>query len=101
MNKIKKDDKVVILAGKDAGKTGKVDKVYSKDLKVLVEGINLVKRHVKGREGIEGGIIELRKPLDISNVALVCPNCNKPTRVGFDLTKGPKQRVCKKCQKVI
>jgi large subunit ribosomal protein L24 len=101
MQKIKKNDNVMILAGKDNGKTGKVEKVIVKESKVLVEGINVVKRHVKGREGMEGGVIDLIKPVDISNVALVCPHCGKPTRVGFDISQDEKQRVCKKCKKII
>lgn len=103
MNKIKKGDKVQVLLGKDRGKSGQVVRVLSDLSKVLVEGVNLYKRHVKKQKDVEGGIIELAKVVDISNVALVCPNCNKPTRVGFDISEGgkTKARICKKCQKRI
>ena len=101
MQKIKKGDQVQVLAGKDSGKSGAVEKVLSKEGKVVVVGVNIYKRHVKKQGEIQGGIIDVRKPIDISNVALVCPNCKKTTRVGFDLANGEKKRVCKKCKKTI
>lgn len=100
MFKIKKGDQVQILAGKDQGKSGTVEKVDPKKGKVAVSGLNMFKRHVRKYGQIEGGIIEILKPLNISNVALVCPKCKKATRVGFDLTNG-KKRVCKKCKAVV
>lgn len=100
--KILKGDTVQILLGKDHGREGKVEKVLSKKGKVLVAGINSVKRHVgKRTTGMEGGIINIIKPVDISNVVLICPNCKKPTRVGFKKEGADKVRVCKKCNKVI
>lgn len=99
--KIKKGDKVKILLGKDKGKEGKVEYVRGKDKRVFVGGANLYKRHVKKQGTIEGGIIDIPKSLDISNVALVCPNCNKITRVGFRIMGNDKIRVCKKCGKEI
>lgn len=100
--KIKKGDKVKIILGKDQGKTATVERVSVKKGKLLLAGMNLVKRHVKGQRGVEGGIIDLPKPIDISNVLLVCPNCSKPTRVGLGVTKeGVKKRVCQKCDKQI
>lgn len=99
--KIRKGDKVKILLGKDRGKEGKVVHVRGKDSKLFVEGANLYKRHVKKHGDIEGGIIDLPKPLNISNVALVCPNCNKASRVGYKITGNDKVRICKKCQKEI
>lgn len=101
MNKIKKGDNVKILAGKDSGRTGKVDRVLPKDGKVIVAGINIYKRSVKKQGEQKGGIIDLVKPLDISNVILVCPNCKKVTRVGFKIEGKEKVRVCKKCGKEI
>lgn len=92
--KIKKGDSVKILLGKDRGKTGVVDRVLSKKSKVVVAGLNLFKRHVKKQGQLEGGVIEITKPLDISNVILVCPNCKKTTRVSA-------KRICKKCGKEI
>lgn len=99
--KIKKGDEVKILAGKDSGKSGKVLKVIPKKEKVLVEGVNIVKRHVKKMGQTEGGIIEISKPLNISNVALICPACKKETRVGFKVEGKTKTRICKKCKEVI
>lgn len=103
MQKIKKGDKVQVMLGKDQGKQAQVERISIKDEKVYLAGINVYKRHVKGRDDIEGGIIEMSKPLNISNVQLVCPNCNKPTRVGFLLAKDGKgkSRVCRKCNKEI
>lgn len=99
--KIKKGDKVKVLLGKDRGKEGKVEKVLIKKGKVFVERINLYKKHVRKMGEIEGGIIEIPKPLDISNVALVCPECKKVTRVGHKVEGGVKMRVCKRCGKEI
>jgi len=98
--KIKIADTVKITAGKDLGKTGKVQKVYPKDRKVLVEGANKYKRHVKGRgEGKPGGIVEFERPLPTANVALICPTCKQVTRVGYSLEpSGGKTRICRKCK---
>lgn len=99
--KIKKGDKVKVLLGKDRGKEGKVVLVLVKTGKVFVEGVNLYKRHVKKQGSVEGGIIDLPKPLDESNVALVCPNCKKITRVGYIMAGNEKVRICRKCKKEI
>lgn len=99
--KIKKGDKVKILLGKDRGKEGKVEFVLGKDSRVFVGGANLYKRHVRKMGEIKGGIIDIPKSLDISNVALICPNCTKVTRVGYEKTGDTKVRVCKKCKKEI
>lgn len=99
--KIKKGDKVKVLLGKDRGKEGQVEKVFGKEGKVLILGVNVYKRHVKKQGQTEGGIIEIPKPIDISNVALICPLCKKQTRVGFKEIKESKLRVCKKCKKEI
>lgn len=99
--KIKKGDKVKILLGKDQGKEGKVAFVLGKENRVFVEGVNLYKRHVKKQGSIEGGIINIPKSLNVSNVALICPNCKKPTRVGFKFEGNEKLRICKKCGKEI
>lgn len=101
MEKIKKGDKVKVLLGKDRGKEEKVEKVYGKKGKVLILGVNVYKRHVKKQGQVQGGILNIPKPIDISNVALICPSCKKPTRVGFKVTKDGKLRVCKKCKKEI
>ena len=101
MMKIHKGDNVQITNGKDRGKSGQVERVFTKDNKVLLTGLNVFKRHVKSRQGIEGGIIDIAKPMDISDVMLVCPNCKKPTRVGFKVDGDLKTRVCRKCGKEI
>lgn len=96
--KIKKGDTIIITAGKDKGKKGKIEKVFNQEAKVLVPGLNIYKRHTKKRdEKNPGGIVEFSRPLPIGNVALLCPSCKKPTRVGFLVTKDEKHRVCKKC----
>lgn len=99
--KIKKNDIVQILLGKDRGKTGKVLRVLVKGGKVAVEGVNVYKRHVKKSGQHEGGILEIAKPVNISNVALVCPNCKKAGRVGYKIEGESKVRICKKCKEVI
>lgn len=99
--KIQAGDEVKILVGKDAGKTGKVARVLGKEGKVLVDGLNLYKRHIRRTGQIEGGIIDIAKPMDISNVALVCPNCKKVTRIGYKVEGDTKYRVCKECKEII
>jgi large subunit ribosomal protein L24 len=98
--RIRKDDKVMVTAGKDKGKVGKVLKILPKKNAVLVEKVNMVKRHTKANPYAKtpGGIVEKEAPLDISNVALLCDACAKPTKVGYKHTaEGNKVRFCKKC----
>ncbi len=99
--KIKKGDKVKILLGKDRGKEGSVAYVLGKSRKVFVEGANLYKRHVKKMQEVKGRIIDIPKPMSISNVALICPNCKKITRIGYKKLGNDKVRICKKCKKEI
>ena len=95
---IKKDDKVVVLSGKDKGKQGKVMTADPKAAKVIVEGVNVATKHQKARkQGEEGGIIKVETPIYASKVQLVCPKCGQATRVGHKITDGKKSRVCKKC----
>lgn len=101
MRKIKKGDNVKILLGKDQGKTGVIERVLVKKAKVVVNGINIFKRHVRKQGQVEGGIIEIIKPVDMSNVALVCPSCQQATRVGIKQEGTQKIRFCKKCGKEI
>ena len=106
MQRIKKGDTVEVIAGKDLGERGEVTAVLPKDNRVVVQGINVMKRHQKakqaGSQQIPAQIVEFDAPLKLSNVALVCPNCNKKTRVGFKVREdGFKVRVCKKCGKDI
>lgn len=96
--KLKKGDEVVITAGKDKGKKGKIEKVFADKEKILLPGLNVYKRHMKKQdENRPGGIIEFNRPLPIGNVALICSKCNKPTRVGFKVSGGKKIRICRKC----
>ncbi len=97
--KLRKGDLVTVVRGRDAGKTEKIVKVFSKEGKVLVDGVNQYKRHVKGRmQGQKSEIITLTKPLAVASVALVCPKCKKLTRVGFKMLKDEKVRICRKCK---
>lgn len=96
--KIKKGDKVLIIKGKDRGKKGKVLRGFPKEGKILVEGVNIKKKHRKPRRsGEKGEVIEILSPIFVCNVKLICPKCNRPTKVGFKLTQNNKYRVCKKC----
>lgn len=100
--KLKKGDTIIVTAGRDRGRRGKVEKVFPKEGKVLVPGINMYKRHLKRRdEKHPGGIVDLPRPLDVAQVALLCSSCGKPTRVGYIVAKGEKVRVCRKCGKKI
>src|SRR3990167_1797140 len=108
--KIKKGDKVKILAGKDKGKTGKVLQIFPSLNRVSIEGLNLLIKHMRPRKhGEKGQRIEFPAPLDLSNVMLVCKSCDKPTRVSYkyievmqnDIKEKKKVRVCKKCKQVI
>lgn len=100
--KLKKSDKIIILSGKDKGRTGKIEKIFNKRDVVLVPGLNMYKRHMKRQnEKTPGGIIDISRPIRIDKIALVCPKCNLATRVGYKIEKGKKVRICKKCQKQI
>ncbi|MCJ7669151.1 MAG: 50S ribosomal protein L24 [Dehalococcoidia bacterium] len=101
--KIRKDDTVVIIAGKDSGKKGKVRRALRNEDRVIVEGLNMIKRHSRARRAVrQAGIIELEAPIHVSNVMLVCEKCGKPTRVSFRfLDDGKKVRICNSCQEVI
>lgn len=97
--KLKKGDTVKVILGKDSGKLGKIEKVFSKTGKILVEGVNQYKRHVKSNvPSKKSEIITINKPLPVTNVELLCPKCKKPTRVGIKVLKDSKVRVCKKCK---
>lgn len=100
--KIKKGDQVLIIRGKDKGKKGKVLRGFPKELKVLVEGINIKKRHRRPRrEGEKGQVVEISLPLSISNLKLICPKCGKPIRAGYKITDKKKYRICKSCRQEI
>jgi len=99
--KIKKGDQVIVITGRDKGKTGEVIQAMPKESKVLVRGINLVKRHTKPTQENAGGIVSKEKPIHVSNVALIDPKSGKATRVGIKLDNGQKVRVAKKSGEVI
>ena len=100
---VRKGDTVVVIAGKDRGKSGKVLGVFRLDGKVTVERINIIKRHTKPtQQNRQGGILEREAPIHLSNVMLYCSTCQKPTRVGTKtLTDGSRVRVCRKCMQPI
>jgi large subunit ribosomal protein L24 len=100
---IKKNDTILVITGKEKGKKGRVLSVSPLKDQLLIEKVNIIKRHMKPtRKYAQGGIIEKEAPLHISNVMLVCPKCSKPTRIGNSLLQdGRKIRICKKCREVI
>jgi large subunit ribosomal protein L24 len=100
--KIKKGDKIIVLAGKDKGKTGTVERAILKTAEVIVSGINIVKKHVKvSKKNPAGGVIEIARPMPVGKAALVCPSCGKKTRVGYQKSGKEKNRICQKCGKTI
>ncbi len=101
--RIKQDDLVLVISGKDRGKRGKVRRAFPEEGKVVVESVNLIKRHSKARgTARQGGIIEQEAPISACNVILICTKCNRPTRVGSRLLQGEKKaRVCRACHEVI
>ena len=100
---VKREDTVLVITGRNKGKRGRVISVLPKKQKVIVEGVNVKKKHMKpNKQYQQGGIIEKESPIYISNVMLVCPKCDKPTRIGNTLLEdGRKLRSCKKCKEVM
>ena len=96
---VKTGDRVVVTAGKDKGKMGNIKKSMPSEGKVMVEGLNMVTKATKANPayGIQGGLIKIEAPVDASNVMVICPACNKPTRIKHAVVDGKKVRVCKKC----
>ena len=101
--KIKKDDTVLVIAGKDKGKKGKVRFAYPEKNRVMVEGVNMIKKHSKPKQQVrQAGIIEREAPINVSDVMLVCGKCNKPARIGYRILQdGRKARVCRACGEVV
>lgn len=101
--RIKKNDTVAVITGKDRGKKGRVLQVFPDEGRIMVEAVNYRKVHRRPtRDNPKGGIVQMEGSFSISNVMLVCPRCNKPARVGYSfLADGTKQRVCKKCKDII
>ena len=101
---IRKNDNVVVITGKDRGKRGRVLKVLPEKNRLIIEGVNVIKRHTKPNPGrnIKGGLVEREAPLHASNVQIVCPECGKATRIGRRiLGDGRKVRICRKCEGVV
>ena len=101
--RLRTNDTVLVIKGRDRGKQGRIQRTFPRDDRVLVEGVNIVMRHTKAT-GVarQAGIIQKELPIKVSNVALMCTHCNRPTRVGRRfLADGTKARVCIKCQEVI
>jgi len=100
--KLRRDDQVMMLAGRDKGKTGKVTMILPDQAAIVVEGLNLVKRHTKaGGKHPRGGIIQTAKDVPAGKVGLVCPNCHKVTRIGYVISGDNKERICRKCQATV
>jgi large subunit ribosomal protein L24 len=103
MLKIRRDDIVLVAAGKDKGKKGKVLKVSLENNRAIVEGVNMMKKHLRRRrEQDQSGIIEMEAPIHISNLMILCKHCSKPTRIAIKLLKdGSRSRICKKCGEIL
>lgn len=100
--KIKTNDNVRVITGKDRNKSGKVIQIFQEEGKVVVEGLNIIKKHVKTKkQGEKGQRIELSGPIDASNVMLICPKCSKAARVGYKIDAKNKKRICRKCKETI
>jgi large subunit ribosomal protein L24 len=99
--KVRKDDEVAVLTGREKGKTGKIVKVFVDDETVLVQGVNMVKRHTRATQGRPGGIVEKEAPIHVSNVALIDPKDRKPTKVGFKTVDGRKLRFARRSGELI
>ena len=100
--KIRKNDNVLIIKGKDSGKKGKVRQVFPEEGRLIVEGANMIKRHSKTKgQARQGGIIELEAPLKAANVMIVCGKCGKPARIGSSVIDGKKSRICRACGEAI
>ena len=100
--KLKKGDNVAVIAGRDKGKSGVIEYSFPNVEKVIVKGIHVMKKHLKpSQKNPKGGIIDINKKLDSSNLMLICPNCGKNTRIGFLISDKSKIRICKKCNKSV
>lgn len=101
MFKFKVGDEVIVSVGRDKGQKGKIEKVLENESKVVVNNVNVYKRHRKVTRNQPAGIFEVSRPISVSKVAVICPKCSKPTRIGFEIKGTTKERVCKKCNKLI
>lgn len=99
--KFKKNDTVIITAGKDKGKQGPVQEVFPQDGTVKVSNLNQYKKHIKKEKAAltgQTGIVTFSRPIPVANISLICPKCKKKTRIGYTMTKNEKVRICKKCK---
>jgi len=100
--KIKKNDQVLVISGKDKGRKGKIVRTFRKEGKIVIEGINIKKKHVRPKkQGEKGQIVEIPAPIDASNVKLICNKCKKATRAGYKILDKKKYRICKECDEEI
>ena len=101
--RLRSDDTVLVIKGRDRGKQGRIQQVFPRKGRVLVDGVNIVSRHTRAASGVrQGGIIQKELPIQAANVMLVCTKCNRPTRIGARfLVDGTKARTCMRCQEVI
>jgi len=96
--KLKKNDNVAVIAGKDKGKSGVIERVFPNDNKIIVKGIGIAKKHVKpSKANPQGGIIDINRKIDVSDVMMICQSCGKLTKVSYKITEKAKERVCRKC----
>lgn len=98
MFKFKVGDEALVTAGRDKGKKGKIEKVFEKENKIVVAGVNLYKRHKKATRSQGSGIFDVTRPMSVANIAIICPKCSKQTKIGFLIEGKNKVRVCKKCK---
>jgi len=99
---IKKGDTVIIISGKDRGKSGKVSEALPKDNKIVVEGLNIIRKHVRPkRQGEKGQRVEVPRAIDVSNVKIICSKCKQAARIGHQIIGENKTRICKKCKQAI
>jgi large subunit ribosomal protein L24 len=101
--KIRKDDNVLVIAGKNKGKKGKIRFLYTKENRILVEGVNMIKTHSRAKAQVkQAGLIEREAPIAISDVMIICKHCNKPARIGYKvLEDGKKVRICRNCKEAL
>jgi len=100
--KLKKGDSVKVMIGRDKGKIGKIERVLLRKDKIIISDVNIYKKHVKPQgENRPGGIVDVTRPMIVSKVAFICPSCKKATKIGFRITNGKKERICKKCQATV
>ena len=96
--KLKKNDNVMVIAGRDYGKTGVIERVFPADNKAVVKGVAIAKKHLKpSRKNPSGGIIEINQKINVSNLMIMCQSCGKPSRIAYKVTDSTKTRVCRKC----